>query len=726
MKSPLLPWENDRERSLSTEVSPAASDPTFYMPKAEVSRFVSMLLRRGWIVIVAGLLAAVAAWWVLGQMPKVYRATGSVYISTETPQVFDVRPVASEEARDLEQMLSVERGMSSSSVLLRVIDREGLMDDPDFAAADTTRQGVLGVLADRVDVGLSRGTRVIEISVEDTDPERAARLVEAIKLEYETWSEEGREKVLEQASAGLAREEERLRLRMEASEAALQGFREKHPVPGLSVTGGSRQETLDILNSRLTQAKAERLKLEAEREAFARFDPADPDGLAGLTEGEHSAEVLSLVRELRNREVEFAKVKERYLFKHPTFKEASRAVEGARENLTRAVLTAGEAIEKGYQVAKQNESKLEAEVGLASGEAVGVEGLRAEFAKLTREATANRELHASVARRLRETAMVGSVSSSFLSWQDQPLAPEHPHRPHRMILTPLAGMGGAFLGCLLMLGLEFGDRRVRDAAAVTRATGVPLLARLPDGAAGDGMVVLSSPQSTTAEAFRRLRAVLIPRSNGEGMRTVLFASAREGEGTSFCSVNHAVSLAVQGYRTLLIDADLRKPGLSRDHLKEPGGDLGLGAYLAGETSPAEACVRTPVERLFLMSSGEMRSNAAELLSGTRFPALLEEAQRWFDRVVIDVPSVLSNSDAQVVARYADHTCLVVGEGGGDRRELKQSAEILRAGGANIVGFVWNEHPAHANGGPSLPVARPKLTEPSTTPLVETLTPESID
>ncbi len=714
----MLPRESGPRGTLSTEVSPAASDPTFYMPKVELSRFTRMLLRRGWIVIACGLLAAAVAYWVLGRVPKTYLATGSVYISTELPQVFDVRPVASEEARDLEQMLSVERGMRSSSVLLRVIDREGLMDDPGFAEPGTSRQGVLGVLSERVSVGLSRGTRVMEIAVEDTDPERAARLVEAIKSEYETWSEEGREELIEQASAGLAREEERLRRRMESSEKSLQAFREEHPVPGLAVTGGSRQETLDILNTRLTQAKTERLQLEAEREAFSKFDPADPEALAGLSEGNHSAEVLSLIRDLRDREQEFAKVKERYLYKHPTFKEADRAVEGAKESLSQAVLMAGEAIEKSYQVALENESKLEAEVALASGDAVGVEGLRADFAKLSREAAADRELHASVARRLRETAMVGSVSPSFLSWQERPLAPERPYRPRRMILTPLAGAGGMFLGCLLMVGLEIGDRRVRDTAGVTRATGVPLLARLPDGASADAMVMLSSPNSAAAEAFRRLRAVLIPPSREERMRTVLFASAREGEGTSFCAVNHAVSLAVQGHRTLLIDADLRKPGLSREHLGEPGGDLGLGAYLAGDTTPAEACVRTPVERLFLMSSGDMRSNASELLSGTRFPALLEEAQRWFDRVVIDVPSVLSNSDAQVVARYADSTCLVVGEGGGDRRDLKQSADLLRTGGANLVGFIWNEHPAAANGGPSLPVARRNLSHRESSTLVD--------
>lgn len=711
MSSHLTPKHGGPPGALSTEVSPAAHDPTFFLPKVEISRFSRMLLRYGWIPVLVAVFSAAAAWFYLGRVPKTYLSSGSVYISTEAPQVFEVQPLAAEESKDLEQMLSVEQGMLSSSVLLRVIDKEGLLEDATFAEPGTSRQGVLEIFANRLSVALRRGTRIIDIAVEDTDPERAARLVEAIKVEYEIQAEERRESVIQQASAGLAREEQRLREKMEASQAALQSFREENPVPGLAVAGGSQRETLDILNSQLTQAKAERLQLEAEREAFARFDPEDPQGLAGLTEGEHSAEVLSLVRELRQRETEFDQLKERYLFKHPKYKEAERAVEGAKTTLAAAVRTAGEALEKSYQVALEAEEKLQAEVDLASGKAVDVEGLRAEFATLARQADTDRELHDSVSRRLRQTGMVGSVPASFLSWREQPLVPEQPHKPKRTILAGMAGVGGFFLGSFLMIGLELGDRRVRDAAAVTRATGVPLLARLPDGAGQDGMILLSHPESPAAEAFRRLRAVLLPKNGDDRMRTVLFASARAGEGTSFCALNHAVSLAVQGYRTLLVDADLRKPGLSREHLREPDGHRGLGAYLAGESSPAEACVRTPVERLFLMSSGEMKPEAAELLAGTRFPAMLEEAQRWFDRVVIDVPAVLDNSDAQALARYADNTCLVVGTGGGDRRELRQSAELLRTSGANLVGFVWNEHPAKVNGGPSLPVARRMLSQP---------------
>ena len=111
----------------------------------------------------------------------------------------------------------------------------------------------------------------------------------------------------------------------------------------------------------------------------------------------------------------------------------------------------------------------------------------------------------------------------------------------------------------------------------------------------------------------------------------------------------------------------------------------------------------------------MRADAAELLAGTRFPSLLEDAYRWFDRVVIDTPPVLAVSDMLVIARYADRSCLVVRDGGSDSRELKRAADLIRSAGGNLVGFVWNELEKTGSGpsqaGPGVPVNRPGISGP---------------
>ncbi len=709
------------------ELVPA--DPTLYLPKVEPGRLFGILVRRGWLVLLGMALAVAAMWYYLRSAPKIYVSTGSVEVSSHTPNVLNIEGLGPEDSKDLEQLRTIVRKMRSTAVLLRVARSNGLFDAGDFAPPGSSEQVVIELLGKRTHVELDRGTRVVVLSVEDTDPRRAKRLVESLVTEYDLWTKEGREAQARQAGEGVAKEEAKLRVAKEQAAARLQEFRESHPVPGLGEREGTGPvaDQLGAINSQLTQAKSERLRLEAEYESFKKFDPAAPDSLAGIVNTTRAEEVLSYLRALQAKELEFARVKERYLFKHPVYKETEQEVASLREDLADAVRSAGQALEKSYHVALENEAKLQREVDQARTVAVGVEGLRARFDVLKDESDAARDLHAAVDKRLRETTLATAVAASTVTWAEPPLVPEKASKPNKKVLLPLAGFAGMMAGMMLLAGLELGDGRVRDSAAAARATGAPLLATLPcfaTGREGD-MVLLSDPASPTAEAFRRLRAVLLPPPAKPGARTVLFASAGPGEGRSMCAMNYAASLAMQGQRTLLLDADMRRPGLSRQHLRNGFG--GLGDYLAGQSDPAEACFPTALPNLYLLSSGQMRNDAAELLSGTRFAVLLEDAYRWFDAVVIDSPPVLAVSDVLAIARYADRTCMVVRQGAGERRGLRKAADLIRTAGGNLVGFVWNEMSVRADGNPAaepvVPFSQPALSAPGVSVSAR---PETVD
>lgn len=695
----------------------AAVEPTLYLPRIEPGRLFRVLLRRGWLVVLGMALAIAGAAWYVTTAPKIYVSSGSVEVSSHAPRVLNIDGVSSEDSKDLEQLRTIEGNMVSDGVLLRVARANGLFEALNFAEPGTSEHGVVKLLKSRVHVELIRGTRKIGISVEDTDPRRAKRLVESIIAEYDVWIKERREELVRRANEGLASEEEKLRMAMEAAGKRLQEFREAHPVPGLEGREGSGPVTdqLGTLNSQLTQAKSERLRLEAEFESFKKFDPEDPDSLGGIAATARSEEVLALSRALQAKELEFARIKERYLHKHPVYKETAQEIASLKQDLVEAVRSAGQALEKSYHVALENEAKILNEVEDARTVAIGVEGVRAQFDGLKREAEAARELHGTVDRRLRETALASAVAASAIALADPPFVPEKAARPAKKILFPLAAFAGMMGGLTMLVGLELKDGRVRDSAAAARAAGAPLLVSLPElqaGREGD-MVLISDPSSPTAEAFRRLRAVLLPPPAKPGARTVLFASAVPSEGRSLCAMNYAASLAMQGQRTLLLDADMRRPGLSRQHVNGEFG--GLGDYLDGASDPSRACFPTSLPNLYLLSSGPMRNDAAELLSGTRFPALLEDAYRWFDAVVIDSPPVLSVSDALAISRYADRVCLVVRQGAGERKNLRKAAEMIRSSGGNLVGFVWNELPVRSKGQPApepvVPYCHPALSGP---------------
>src|SRR5690606_8624292 len=127
--------------------------------------------------------------------------------------------------------------------------------------------------------------------------------------------------------------------------------------------------------------------------------------------------------------------------------------------------------------------------------------------------------------------------------------------------------------------------------------------------------------------------------------------------------------------------------------------------LSGDAVPSEACFTTDSPNLYLLASGNARPDSADLLSGTRFAALLEDAYRWFDRVVIDTPALLASSDAASIVRYADRCCLVVSSKGNERAGLQRASEMVRSAGGSLVGFVWNEVPGKSSGSPGQNVVR---------------------
>lgn len=717
MSSPRKPeYKLPHPQQLSTEVAPA--QPTLYLPKVEIGRLFGTLLRRGWMLALGMVVAVAAMGFYLKSAPKIYESTGSVEVRSHAPNVLNIDGLGPEDSKDLEQLRTIERNMASTALLLRVAKANGLLEAGDFAPPGSTEQGVVNLLAERVSVELDRGTRVVVITVEDTDPRRAKRLVESLVSEYDLWMKDRREQLARQAGEGLAVEEAKLRESKEQAAARLQEFRESNPVPGLDPRDGTGPggDQLGNLNSQLTQARTERLRLESEYESFKEFDPKDPDSLVGTAGGTRADEVLSHLRALRAKELEFEVAKKRYGFKHPVYKEFAQEVEGLKRDLAEAVNSAGQALEKKYHVALENEGKLENAVVQARAMAVDVEGVRARFDVLKREADAAEELHASVDKRLRETTLASAVAASSISWAEPPFVPEKASKPSKKVLLPVAAFAGMMGGLVLLVALELGDGRVRDSAAAARMTGSPLLTSLPPvptGGEGD-MVLLSEPASPVAEAFRRLRAVLLPPPARPGARTVMFASAVPGEGRSMCAMNYAASLALKGQRTLLLDADMRRPGLSRQHVN--ANFRGLGDCLSGESDPSKACFPTSLPNLYLLSSGPMRDDAAELLAGTRFPALLEDAFRWFDAVVIDSPPVMAVSDALAMARYADRTCLVVRQGATERRNLRKAAELIRSAGGNLIGFVWNElafrNSANSTPEPVVPFSHPALSESS--------------
>jgi capsular exopolysaccharide synthesis family protein len=211
---------------------------------------------------------------------------------------------------------------------------------------------------------------------------------------------------------------------------------------------------------------------------------------------------------------------------------------------------------------------------------------------------------------------------------------------------------------------------------------------------GGELIVKEERSGIIAEAFRSLRATIATNALVENQRSFLVTSALPSEGKSFCSANFAISLAQQGLRTLLVDADLRKPSISRMFFginRKPG----LSEILLGTVKFPDALNASGVDGLTVMTAGGLSSSPSELLAGQRFRDFLADALNRYDRVVIDSAPVLAVSDTLLIAPNVDVLCMVVRSFMTPRKMVSRALKSLAEIRVKPAGIVFNCIPTSA-------------------------------
>jgi len=200
-------------------------------------------------------------------------------------------------------------------------------------------------------------------------------------------------------------------------------------------------------------------------------------------------------------------------------------------------------------------------------------------------------------------------------------------------------------------------------------------------------VSVTDPQSIYCEEYRSLRTHLLRKSQLDALQTIVIASVGIGEGKSITALNLSWLLAqTEGVSALLIDCDLRRPSLSGYlGLNLKGG---LSDVLDGERGLTESIVKLNPAGLYLLPGGKARTDVAELISGSRFPQMLEKARNIFDYVVIDAPPLGVFADAAVLINQADGAIMVVAANQTNYKDIDRVLESISK--ERVLGVVLNK------------------------------------
>jgi capsular exopolysaccharide synthesis family protein len=629
-----------------------------------------LLLSKWWVITLFVVLSAGAAIAYILWAPKIYAALAVIAVEQGAAKVNNIQDFNSDAAdeKTADVLKTIEQALLSQTLFLQVVKANGLDKDPDFAppkkdGSAYTDTELVGLFGSKVNVKLRKGTRLIDVSVQDPDPERAQQLTASMVKEFVNQSFEKNLGLSETAANYLRQEADRLKAKLQSAEQAVEKYREDHNAVSLEDKQNIIVEKLKELNRKVTEAKSERLRLEADVATIKKGKAKTPEQLLALPSVAAVPVVISLRQELADKESKFR---------------ADSQLTGLRESLNQAVFNAGNMVLKSYDSAKETEAKLTGALQEQEQAALELNKIAVPYNALVREVETDRALYESVLTRMKVTNVPKGIWENDIRVIETPFVPNKPVKPAKLKILVLSLLGGCVAGCGLVVGTDMADSSIRSVNQVEEVLGLPVLTMVPRSKRrhlDKEAVLTANPGSHEAEAFRSLRTALSFLGHQKDSKAVLFTSANPGEGKTYCSLNCGAALAQMGLRTLLIDADLRRPSLTRALLagsKTPG----LSACLAGNATLMDCCRPTATENLFILGAGERVSNPAELLAAGDLASLLKEAMLYFDRVVLDSAPINAVSDTQLIAKEIESVCLVVRARKTPRRAVIRACSLL--------------------------------------------------
>jgi capsular exopolysaccharide synthesis family protein len=558
------------------------------------------------------------------------------------------------------------------------------------AGEDSDQAAIVDAFLGSMTVTPVRNSRLVDVSFQSRDPQLASQAANAIAKNYIELNLEFRFLATQEATEFLNARTAEQRKTLEHSEQALQQFREKTGAMAIEDRQNIVVQRLADLNAAVTRARTDRIEKQSTYDQIAKIqnDRAGLDTFPAILNNTFIQQLKVQLNELQRQK---AQLSEKLGVRHPDMTRLQSALDATEGRLTSEIQKVVHALRNDYLAAQANERALQSSLDQQRDQAQELNRAAAQHGVLARDAATNETMFAGLLQRSRETDIAGDLKSSNIRIVDPAEVPRSPSSPDLRRNLRVGLLAGLLLSVGLAFCFEYLDTRIKEPDEIKNVLGLSLLGMVPTftpkEVTGRPLIGHGVP-SAVSEAFRGIRTNLLFASAAAGPKTVLVTSTGPGEGKSVVSSNIAASLAHASMRVLLIDADMRRPKMHEIFgiTAEPG----LSNVLVSKAKASDAVRPTITPNLWLLPSGKLPPNPAELLGSARFQEFIASLDEHFDWVIIDSPPVMAVTDPGVLAHIATGVVFVVGSEMTSKWTARTALGQLDAARPNYLGAILNK------------------------------------
>ncbi len=539
----------------------------------------------------------------------------------------------------------------------------------------------------RVEVAPIRGSRLVNVSFTARDPKFAALAVNTLVEEYVDQNLQVKVQGSQNMLEWLARELEKQQQKVKESEQALSDYRDRQNALSLDDKQNIVTQRLTQLNDAMIKARTAKAQKEAlYNQVRSMAATTAPDAIPAIAQNPTIQALKTKVADLAQQR---AQLSEKFGDKWPAVQSVNANLQEARNQLDLETSKALQAIKNDYETAVLEERTLAANLEAAKADAQDLSRKSVSYNVMEREARSNRQVYESLLAREKELSVASNSRANNVRVVDRAEVPTAPLSAGGRRTWLMAIAVGLVLAIGVAFGLDYMNDTIKTPEDVSRRLKLPFLGLIPS-VRGDKHPVLTSSNvpHDFGEAFRSLRTSLISKYPGEGTKIIAVTSAQPLEGKTTTAANIAMALAYGGSRVLLVDADMRRPGLHRP--LRLTNERGLSHVLIGQARVRDVIQRTVDPNLLAITAGRTPPNPSELLASERMKTLLANLSHGpFDWIIIDTPPVLAVTDAVILAPNVSGVTFVVGAEMTRRRLAERALETIISSQPKVTAVVLN-------------------------------------
>jgi capsular exopolysaccharide synthesis family protein len=641
-----------------------------------------IIKQRIWILISTFVIVFVTGIIYTFNVTPVYQATTTLIIDSDIPQLVNIDNISnsykSEEFFQTQLEIINSRAVAERTINSLLESNNAYLQE--FEETPENKQ-LINSLISRIDIETEKNTRLVKLSIKNTDPEMAAEEVNTLAINYINYNLEDRKATSQDAFLWLTEQLAILKSKVEKSEMDLLKYKETENIVSLEKRQVLLEERIAETNASYIEANTKYMELQTMLTEIGNLDNwKEAESLPRILENPLIGSLKQKYNELQS---QLAEISKKYKPKHPKIVTLESQLKDIEERLKNEIDKKIKSLEIEAKIYQSNINTIESNLSRLKQQSMDLAKQAIQYGVLKREAESNKNMYDVLLHRLKETDISGKVTANNIRIVDPALVPGSPVVPNKKLYLLATLLFAISLGVGLSLFIDFIDNTVKSDIDIKNSFKETTFGVVPFVKDLEEQDI--NAFNSFSRAYNEIKTNISFYQKEHMLKTAMITSSDQSEGKTTSVYFIARAFAKTGQKVLMVDADLFRPKLGK--MMKLSNHAGISDHLLNGTPLKELIVPNLEKNLSFLPAGLIPPNPAELIGSDRLKEILDQIKGDYDIVLVDSPPVNSTIEVSVLSTYVDAVILTIKAQSTTKHTIKRAFTNLRNKGANIIGTV---------------------------------------